>query len=462
MTNFVMDKDAIQQYDELDVLYEDINSTYESIMEDCFGGLHKLFAASFPNHSDEDLKEIFAVIAWELCKAKAEIEKLKYLRDPDRVPEKFIAPLAAMLGIKEFPLRAFPEEQRRYLAYAYEIQKYKGTRYGLELLLKSLMPFDDISLFPMYRRGLRRYFANNDYTGGRRAGTQDAETLAKMEAGLPLGFLTQGIRSYPTGVYICIRLHGSRTDKVVKGLLTRIEPIIREFMPENAFFEVRLYKYQYFGPDDVIFQNDYLTIGNDALTITEPEPLPNNEYFLYSISGTQVILYPYSLKDDVVLNPWYTEYKHTDQITDVVRLADVPNGALPPLQTIGSYANGLIEFDVTVNALSNDLIRFRNIDTSNNLHLFIHSTGLLSLYRREAGIDTRIAGNEMGGFAVGNRANIKVKLDDGNITVFINDAVSFTAFDDTPSLAGVTGVVASSGNFIRHRVNIYNTLITLA
>ncbi len=103
----------MKQYEIDQQIYEAENQFYENIMEDCFGGLQKLFASSYPNHSDEDLKQIFAVIAWELCKVKAEIEKLKLLRDPDRVPVNFLEPLAHMFGIEEFPLRAHPEREKK-------------------------------------------------------------------------------------------------------------------------------------------------------------------------------------------------------------------------------------------------------------------------------------------------------------------------------------------------------------
>ncbi len=51
---------------------------------------------------------------------------MKHLRDPDRVPVQFIDALAAMSGITQFPGKAHPEEKRKYLAYAHEIQNIKA------------------------------------------------------------------------------------------------------------------------------------------------------------------------------------------------------------------------------------------------------------------------------------------------------------------------------------------------
>ncbi len=61
-------------YETPEEYYEAIEQHYENVAEDCFGGLQKLFAASYPQ-SDSSLSEVFAVIAWELCKVKTEIEK---------------------------------------------------------------------------------------------------------------------------------------------------------------------------------------------------------------------------------------------------------------------------------------------------------------------------------------------------------------------------------------------------
>lgn len=278
----------MKQYEELNLLYEDVNTHYENVMRDCFGGLHKLFAASYPNTDNSDLKEVFAVIAWELCKVKAEIEKLKYLRDPDRVPAQFIKPLAAMFGITEFPNMPYPEDQRRYMSFAYELQKYKGTRYGLELLLKSLMPFDEVKLLPMYRRGLRTFYPNNDYTGGRMAGSTLPSHIAELSAGLPVDWRTAGSTSYPTGIYICVTRSGARNDKVIKGALNRIEPILKEFMPESGFYKIVVVG-SLVDPYAITFGSNEMTIGGELVTIGNPNfeiGIPEGTEFVTFVDGS--------------------------------------------------------------------------------------------------------------------------------------------------------------------------------
>jgi hypothetical protein len=255
----------MQQYETLNQVYEAANQHYERVMDDCFGGLHKYFAASYPNLVDTDLEQVFAVIAYELCKAKAEIERVKWLRDPDRVPDRFIAPLAEMYGIKDFPNATYPEEQRRYMSFAYEIQKYKGTHYGLELLLKSFMPYDEIRLMPMYRRGLRFFNPNNDYSGGRMAGSQDPDFLVQSSAGMPVDSLTQGSKSYPTGIYICVTVTELRTKRVIQGLLKKIEPIIKEFMPENGFYKI-VFVNAWLDPYALTYQQQSLTYQQETVT----------------------------------------------------------------------------------------------------------------------------------------------------------------------------------------------------
>lgn len=254
----------MKQYETLDQVYEAANQYYENIMEDCFGGLHKLFAASYPNENREDVKQLFSVIAWELCKVKAEIERMKFLQDPDLIPERFIDHLAHMFGISSFPRYMYPEEKRRFISRAYEINKYKGTKVGLEMLLKVLLPFDEIRLFPMYQRGLRRYYENNDFTGGKRAGSSDSDYISKVIAGYPIDYRIAGPSTYPTGVVIGIVIKGNRTRNVVNGTINRVLPLIEEFIPENAFYEIRLIT-PVFEEHDVIFAGSNIYYNGQKL-----------------------------------------------------------------------------------------------------------------------------------------------------------------------------------------------------
>lgn len=229
----------LADYETLGQAYEAGQSYYEAVRQDCFGGLHELFAASYPGAST-DIQELFAVIAWELCKVRAEIARMTWLRRAERMPPQFIRPLAEMFGVPNFPDTAFPEEQRRFVALSLEALKYKGSRYGLELILKSLLPFDQLDVALTYRYGLRSYWPNNDYTGGRSFWRGNVDRQNDRARGLVVDSLSFGPRSQPNGILITVQKGGARTQRVIQGALDKALPLIEAFVPHNTAYRVRI------------------------------------------------------------------------------------------------------------------------------------------------------------------------------------------------------------------------------
>lgn len=273
-------------YEALGLAYEQDGLTYEGAST-CAQDLVKLL----PSRSSPELKQLALVLADELCKVKSLVSASNDVMDHTVTPKQFLPLLAQLLALRGFPYGVSTDEQRRFIEIALEVNRYKGSKYALEVILSTLYGLADARIVQTFAnvfstwRGL-----GNGYQGGETWTLGDAETQSLRQLGVPVDAFIIDDEHYPTFVLITF---DAILDPSLQSLQERIEyarTIVPNFLPEVCTWDLRIDAYQ--ALDTVPLPDISLEVYHDNL---EAEDSYNTSMMMPLITGLTQLNYAYTI-----------------------------------------------------------------------------------------------------------------------------------------------------------------------
>lgn len=210
----------------------------------------------------------------------------------------------------------------------------------------------------------------------------------------------------------------------------------------------------------------YLLTG--FTTVLAPTTTPD-DFLLFGFDPAPVpqatglgVFYPYASQDD---SPWDAAKVRTEDASPFLttNITSPASGTAFSLQEPAGggsgRADGFIEADVTLNTSGTavSVLKFRRTDNSNELEVYINSTGNVSLYERSGGPSNLTRGVATGVFVAGSlRHTLGVQAFGPAVKVFVDglERISYTDTVLANSLA-TAGQLLGGTSLTRHSLRVY-------
>lgn len=177
--------------------------------------------------------ELLAVLGQLLDDTQRQIEDYVNLFDIDGCPPSLLPALAYTIGVKdEYPYLASYDDQRKFIKYMLEANRYKGLEYSLQLLLIGIFDLDAVQIHEMHRYTLMTYRRGNGWNGGTTFSPKGAWRKERYAEGLPVDARTFGPLYRPNSLLMTLNvpLGPGMVEIADRVRLARV--LIEKYVPE--------------------------------------------------------------------------------------------------------------------------------------------------------------------------------------------------------------------------------------
>lgn len=193
---------------------------------------------------NEQELQFLKVLGSMLDEIKYVIDSYTNAFDIHLCPPELLPYLAATLGVKdEYPYLGTVEEQRKFIEYLFEANKYKGTEYSLYLLLRGIFDLNTVSVREGYKYCLMTWRRGNGWNGGTTYSSRVGTRIWERAKGLPVDSRLFSNKYKPNSIFVNVTSPLSSGLSSMNTKFTLAQSLVHKYVPEvvETYFSISGY-----------------------------------------------------------------------------------------------------------------------------------------------------------------------------------------------------------------------------